>query len=71
MSYPVLYSATETNFDHNGIGILSACVSWEVTEEGNSLFELAMTYPLDGVHFAEIGDRAIIKAKADQFRDPQ
>ena len=71
MSYPILYSATETNFDHNGIGILSSCVSCEVTEEANGIFELAMQYPMDGVHFAEIGDRAIIKAKADQFRDPQ
>ena len=71
MSYPILYSATETNFDHNGIGILSACVSCEVTEEANGIFELAMQYPVDGVHFAEIGDRAIIKAKADQFRDHQ
>lgn len=71
MSYPILYSATETNFDHNGIGILSACVSCEVTEEANGIFELAMQYPMDGVHFAEIGDRAIIKAKADQFRDAQ
>ena len=71
MSYPILYRATETNFDHNGIGILSACVSCEVTEEANGAFELAMTYPMDGIHFAEIGDRAIIKAKADQFRQPQ
>ena len=71
MSYPILYSATETNFDHNGVGILSACVSCEITEEANGIFELAMQYPMDGVHFAEIGDRAIIKAKADQFRDPQ
>jgi phage minor structural protein len=71
VSYPILYSATETNFDHNGIGILSACVSCEVTEEANGAFELAMTYPMDGVHFAEIGDRTIIKAKADQFREPQ
>ena len=71
MSYPILYSATETNFDHNGFGILSACVSCEVTEEANGIFELAMTYPMDGVHFAEIGDRAIIKVKADKFRDPQ
>ena len=71
MSYPILYSATETNFDHNGIGILSACVSCEVTEEANGAFELSMTYPMDGVHFADIGDRAIIKAKADQFRDAQ
>jgi phage minor structural protein len=66
-----LYSATETNFDHNGIGILSACVSCEVTEEANGAFELAMTYPMDGIHFEKIGDKAIIKAKADQFRDPQ
>ena len=71
MSYPILNSATETSFDHNGIGILSACVSCEVTEEANGVFELAMTYPMDGIHFAEIGDRAIIKAKADQFRQPQ
>jgi phage minor structural protein len=71
VSYPVLYSATETNFDHNGIGILSACVSCEVTEEANGIFELAIAYPMDGVHFAEIGDRSIIKAKADQFRDAQ
>ena len=71
MSYPILYNATETDFDHNGIGILSACLSCEVTEEANGAFELAMTYPMDGIHFAEIGDRAIIKAKADQFRQPQ
>lgn len=71
MSYPILYSATETNFDHNGIGILSSCVSCEVTEEANGIFELAMTYPMDGIHFEEIGDRAIIKAKVDQFREPQ
>ena len=71
MSYPILYKPTTTNFNNNGIGILSACVSCEVTEEANGIFELAMQYPMDGVHFAEIGDRAIIKAKADQFRAPQ
>ena len=71
MSYPILYSATETNFDHNGIGILSACVSCEVTEEANGIFELAMQYPMDGIHYEYISDRAIIKAKADQFRQPQ
>lgn len=71
MSYPILYSATETNFDHNGIGILSACVSCEVTEEANGAFELAMNYPMDGIHYEDIADRVIIKAKADQFREPQ
>lgn len=71
MSYPILYSATETEFGHNGIGILSDCVSCEVTEESNGIFELAMQYPMDGIHYERIADRAIIKAKADQFRQPQ
>lgn len=71
MSYPILYSATETNFDHNGIGTLSACVSCEVTEEANGIFELAMQYPMDGIHYENIADRAIIKSRADQFREPQ
>lgn len=71
MSYPILYSATETKFDHNGLGILGDCVSCEVTEEANGIFELAMQYPMDGIHYEDIADRAIIKAKADQFRDPQ
>ena len=71
MSYPILYSATETNFDHNGFGILGDCVSCEVIEEANGIFELSMAYPMDGIHFEDISDRTIIKAKADQFRDPQ
>ena len=71
MSYPILYKATETNFDHNGIGILSACVSCEVTEEANGIFELTMQYPMDGIHYKYIADRSIIKSKADQFRDWQ
>jgi phage minor structural protein len=71
MSYPILYSATETNFDHNGFGILGDCVSCEVTEEANGIFELTMQYPMDGIHFENISDRSIIKAKADQFREPQ
>ena len=71
MSYPILYSATETNFDHNGIGILSACVSYEVIAEGNGAYDLTMLYPMDGIHFDEITDRSIIKAKFDQFVEPQ
>lgn len=71
MSYPILYSATEDEFDHNGLGILSDCASCAVTEEANGIFELSMNYPMDGIHYEEIMDRSIIKAKSDQFRDPQ
>jgi phage minor structural protein len=30
-----------------------------------------MQHPMDGIHFEDIKDRSIIKAKADQFRNPQ
>ena len=71
MSYPILYSATETDFSNNGLGILGDCVSCEVTEEANGVFELIMQYPMVGIHYEDIVDRSVIKAKADQFRDPQ
>jgi phage minor structural protein len=69
--YPILYSGSETNFSHNGLGILSDCASCEVVEEANGIFELSMSYPMDGIHFSEIASRSIIKAKPDHFRDPQ
>ena len=71
MSYPILYSSTETDFSHNGFGILGDCASCEIVEEANGIFELAIKYPMDGIHYEDIADRAIIKAKADQFREPQ
>lgn len=71
MSYPILYSSTETDFSNNGLGILGDCISCEVTEEANGIFELAMQYPIGGIHYEDIADRSIIKARADQFRDPQ
>lgn len=71
MRHPILYSSTEINFENNGLGILSDCVSCFVTEEANGIFELEMQYPADGIHYSEISERAIIKAKSDQFRDPQ
>ena len=71
MSYPILYNSNETKFDNNGIGILSDCVSCEVVEEANGMFELSMKYPMDGIHFYGITTRSIIKAKIDEYRSPQ
>lgn len=71
MSYPILYNPTETAFNHNGCGILGDCASCLVTEVGNGEFELSMQYPMDGIHFEDIRSRSIIKAKPDQFRQPQ
>lgn len=71
MSYPVLYNSTEKTFDHNGIGVLSSCTFCEVTEEENGAFELELQYPVDGIHFSEIGLRSIIKAKLEAHRPAQ
>jgi phage minor structural protein len=71
LSYPILYNPTETDFNNNGLGILGDCVSCFVTEEANGAFELSMQYPMDGIHFEEIQSRSLIKAKPDQFREPQ
>ena len=71
MSYPILYSPMETDFHHNGIGILSNCISCEVTEEANGLYELVMQYPMDGIHSSEIIERSLIKAKPNKDSKPQ
>ena len=71
MNYPILYDANETDFDNNGIGVLSDCVKCLVTEVKNGEFELEMTYPVSGIHFSEIKSRSIIKAKPNQVAQPQ
>jgi phage minor structural protein len=71
VSYPILYKPTETAFNHNGCGILGDCAACFVSEVGNGEFELSMQYPMDGIHFEDIQSRSIIKAKPDQFREPQ
>ncbi len=71
MSYPILYSPNETDFEYNGIGILSDCIQCECTEVANGEFELTIKYDPDGIHFEEIQQRSIVKAKVDKFRNPQ
>jgi phage minor structural protein len=71
VSYPVLYDASEKEFGHGGFGFLSDCIQCEVTEEANGEFELFMRYPIDGIHFEDVNTRCIIKAKLDDYRDPQ
>lgn len=61
---PILYDETEKEFTSNGIGILSDAVSGYVTRELNGSYELAMRYPVQGIHFAQIAQRKIILAKA-------
>ena len=68
---PILFPSNETQFNTNGIGILSGAVSCIVAEELNGKYELAMQYPLAGIHFKEIKKRSIIFAKPNKEDNPQ
>lgn len=71
MSYPVLYGSKETDFANNGIGVLSSCISCNVTETTSGIFELSIQYPTDGIHFSEIDTGSIIKAKCSRDKKQQ
>lgn len=60
---PILYEATESAFTSNGLGRLSDAISCKVTEERNGVYELEMTYPIDGAHYDDISENRIILAQ--------
>lgn len=60
---PILYPTGETDFTSNGLGRLADATDCSVTEERNGAYELAMTYPVTGVHFDEIRHSRIIYAE--------
>ena len=68
MSYPILYKSTETDFTHNGIGVLSDCIDCTVTEERNGQYELQLQYPMGGRHFSALQNRSILKCHPDEER---
>ena len=68
---PILYSANETTFTHNGIGRLVDCTKCTVTEERNGLFECEFRYPIEGQFYSEISLDRIIKAKPNEMSDDQ
>lgn len=68
---PILYNPTETEFNSNGIGVLSDATSCLIQQELNGQFELSMQYPVTGIHFAQITYRTIILAKVDPVSELQ
>lgn len=58
-------------FTSHGIGDLSDAISCFVEEERNGAYELEMDYPIDGIHFSELAQRALIVAKPNFTDDPQ
>lgn len=68
---PILYSSTATSFNNQGLGVLSDAVSCTVVEERNGEYELTLRYPVGGIHYSEIEDRAIIMAIPSPYRSAQ
>ena len=70
---PILYEriTAGTVPQHNGLGVLSDCISCTVEQEKNGIYELEMTYPMDGSHAEELAYRRIIKAKPNPTDDAQ
>lgn len=68
---PILFPSTATEFNTQGLGVLTDAISCTVNEERNGAFELTMQYPDTGIHFDEITDRCIIYAIPSPYRAPQ
>jgi phage minor structural protein len=67
---PVLFNETDTNYDHNGIGVLYDAESCIVTEEYNGAFDMELSYPADGDWAKELLNGRQILAKPNDVDDP-
>lgn len=68
---PILFDAAETDFTHNGVGRLVDCISCEVTEERNGIYELELEYPITGALFHDLMQGGIIGVIHDDNHDIQ
>ena len=68
---PTLFEKNETAFLTKGIGALADALTCIVTEERNGIFELSMTYPIDGGMFGEIQNDRIILAQPNETMQSQ
>lgn len=71
--YPILYESIIPGVVPTdlGLGTLTDCLSCEVQEARNGVYELEMTYPESGIHAKELQVREVIKAKPNFTDDPQ
>lgn len=68
---PILYPEGETGFTSNGLGRLVDCISCEVTEERNSVYEMEFVYPVTGLHFSDIQIGCIVYTTHDASKEPE
>ena len=68
---PILYQPEETDFQTNGVGMLSGAISCYVNRELNGIDELELQYPVNGQHFRRLRSRMLILAKPNPYTRPQ
>ena len=64
--YPRIYKRNETDFSHNGYGVLKDLIKCEVIEEDNGMFELEGECTISSFLFEHIQEENIIKAWASE-----
>lgn len=68
---PILFDSKARDFSSRGLGPLTDAIACNVVEERNGTYELDMEYPIDGIHFNDIGLNKIIYAIPSPYRRPQ
>ena len=71
---PILFSSVShfaSKSLTNGLGRLSDCISFKVTEERNGIFEAEFVYPITGIHYHDIGIGRVVYIIHDASRNPQ
>lgn len=68
---PILFDGSATNYNTQGLGALSDCISCFVTEERNGIYEVEFTYPITGVRYEAITTGRIILVSHDERKDLQ
>ena len=68
---PIIYESSETAFASNGLGRLRDCVSCDVTEERNGIYECDFEYPVDGANFDLIQCGRVVAVTHDDSGDIQ
>lgn len=71
MSYPILYQAGETNFNHQGLGVLVDSISAVVSEDLNGKFELDLVYAYNNRLSKSLTSGNIIKVDAGNILKEQ
>ena len=64
-------TAINAEMESNGVGVLTDCISCLVSEERNAEYELTLVYPVEGAHYADLRQRAVIMAKPNPISDSQ